>query len=151
MLEDVLGWVIVLIGAIVMRLTDLAILDPIMSIGVAILILVASLRGLKEVLDIFLERVPHGVAVEDIRTHAMEVEGVLDVHHIHLSTMDGQSIYATMHIVTELDPHIIKERVREALAAHGVSHTTLELERMGEECHGEQREIVARPQHKHSH
>ena len=56
MLEDVLGWVIVLIGAIVMNFTDIRIIDPIMCIGVAIFILINSLKNLKKVLDIFLEK-----------------------------------------------------------------------------------------------
>ena len=58
MLEDVLGWVVVLIGAIVMRFTDIKIIDPIMSIGVAIFIFVNAIRNLKEVIDIFLEKLP---------------------------------------------------------------------------------------------
>ena len=55
MLEDVLGWVIVLIGAIVMNFTDIKIIDPIMSMGVAIFILINSIKNLKKVLDLFLE------------------------------------------------------------------------------------------------
>ncbi len=61
LLEDVLGWVVVLIGAIVMRFTDFSILDPIMSIGVAVFIIVNALKNLKEVLDLFLEKVPNNI------------------------------------------------------------------------------------------
>ena len=50
MLEDVLGWIVVLIGAIVMRFTDFALLDPIMSIGVSLFILINALRNLKEII-----------------------------------------------------------------------------------------------------
>lgn len=56
MLEDVLGWVIVLIGAVVMNFTDISILDPIMSIGVAIFILYNALKNLHTVVDLFLEK-----------------------------------------------------------------------------------------------
>ena len=55
MLEDVLGWVIVLIGSILMKYTDISIIDPIMSIGVAIFILYNAVKNLKQVLDLFLE------------------------------------------------------------------------------------------------
>ena len=58
MLEDVLGWVVVLIGAIVMRFTDFVIIDPIMSICVALFILINAIRNFKEVLDLFLEKTP---------------------------------------------------------------------------------------------
>ncbi len=135
MLEDVLGWIVVLVGAVVMRFTNLAVIDPIMSIGVAVFILVNAMKNLKEVLDLFLEKIPDGISVEEIREHITEIEGVKDVHHIHLRTVDGHSVYATMHIVTDEESHIIKEKVREELSEHGIVHSTLELERVGEHCH----------------
>ena len=49
--------------------------------------------------------------------------------------MDGNSNFATMHIVTNEDGHKIKEKVREELSEHGISHATLELESVGEHCH----------------
>ncbi|MBR5614059.1 MAG: cation transporter [Clostridia bacterium] len=137
MLEDVLGWVVVLIGAIVMRFTDFKVIDPILSMGVAVFILINALKNLKEVLDLFLEKTPAGVSVEEIRSHLLKVDGVLDVHHVHLWSMDGQSNYATMHIVTNKDAHEIKHLVREELSEHGVCHATLELEAEGEHCHEE--------------
>ena len=66
MLEDVLGWLVVLIGAVVMRFTDLRILDPIMSIGVAAFILINAIRGLREALSLLLECAPHGLDVAQI-------------------------------------------------------------------------------------
>ena len=137
MLEDVLGWAVVLLGAIVMRLTDFALLDPLMSIGVAVFIFVSAIGNLKEALDLFLEKIPRGISVSEIRAHIMEVEGVLDVHHIHLWSVDGRNHSATMHIVTNADPHRIKEAVRAELQEHGIGHTTLELESEGECCHDE--------------
>lgn len=153
MLEDVLGWIVVLIGAIVMRFTDFAILDAIMSIGVALFILINAIRNLKEVLDLFLEKTPCGVSVAEIKEHIMEIDGVSDVHHIHVWSMDGQSNYATMHIVTDFDAHIIKELVREELKEHGIGHVTLELEAVGEHCHDQSChvETVAHGHHHHHH
>ena len=135
MLEDVLGWAVVLIGAVVMRFTDFSIIDPIMSIGVAIFILVSAIKNLKEVLELFLEKTPQGVDVNEIREHISEIDGVLGVHHIHVWSMDGQSVYATMHIVSCGDPHDVKDRVRKKLREHGIGHATLELETEGEHCH----------------
>ncbi len=134
MLEDVLGWVVVLIGAVVMRFTDWYLLDPIMSIGVAIFILVNAIKNLKTVLDIFLEKTPNNISVDEIKNHICEIDGVQDAHHIHLRSLDGQSIYATMHIVTDGDPHTIKELVRKELNEHGITHSTLELEIPDEHC-----------------
>ena len=135
MLEDVLGWVVVLVGAIVMRFTDFALIDPIMSIGVAVFILINAIKNLKEAVELFLEKTPHGVDVKEIKEHITEIDGVLDVHHIHIWSMDGQANYATMHIVTNSDSHQIKEKVREELQEHGIIHATLELETSDEHCH----------------
>lgn len=137
MLEDVLGWVVVLVGAVVMRFTDFYIIDPIMSIGVAIFILVSAVRNLGEILDLFLEKTPHGVEVSELKAHLLEIDGVLGVHHIHVWSIDGHRNCATMHIVSCGDAHIVKHKVRDELREHGIDHVTLELEAEGEECHEE--------------
>lgn len=137
MLEDVLGWAVVLVGAIVMHFTDFAIIDPIMSIGVALFILFNALRNFEDIFCLFLEKTPNGVSVAEIKEHITEIDGVIDAHHIHIWSMDGQSAYATMHIVTDNDPHQIKHKVREELAEHGIVHATLELETSSEHCHEE--------------
>ena len=153
MLEDVLGWIVVLIGAIVMRFTDLYIIDPLMSIGVAIFILINALRNLKEVLDLFLEKTPHGINIDEIIKHVCEVEGVLGVHHIHVWSMDGHNNYATMHVVVNGDAHKLKHNIRDELKEHGIGHVTLELEAEGEHCHEEHChvDVVSSSGHHHHH
>ena len=89
MLEDVLGWAVVLIGAVIMRFTDFKILDPLMSIGVAIFILINAIKNLKEVIDIFCEKIPNGISTEEIKEHILEIDGVIDVHHIPIWSIDG--------------------------------------------------------------
>ena len=134
MLEDVLGWAVVLIGAIVMRFTDLRIIDPLMSIGISLFVFINAAKNLGEIGDLFLEKTPHGVNLHELEYHLCHIEGVLDVHHIHVWSMDGQRNYATLHVVTNADPAVIKQAVREELAEHGIDHVTLELEREGEHC-----------------
>ena len=153
MLEDVLGWIVVLVGAVVMRFTDIYIIDPLMSIGVAIFILIRAIQNLKQVIDLFLEKTPHGVDVQEIKEHLSEIEGVVDVHHIHVWSMDGQTNYATMHIVASGDHHHVKEAVREELREHGIGHVTLELEQEGEHCHEAEChvETTHSPGHHHHH
>ena len=135
MIEDVLGWLVVLVGAVIMRFTDWAILDPLMSIGMAIFILANVTKNLKEICEIFLEKIPNGISVEEIREHISEMNGVLDVHHIHIWSMDGYHGYATMHVVTDEEPHQVKERVKAELKKHGIVHTTIELETSTEFLH----------------
>ena len=134
MLEDVLGWAVVLVGAIVMRFTDFVRIDPVMSVGVAIFILINAVKNLREVLDLFLVKTPHDIEVREIKEHLSELEGIVGVHHIHVWSMDGRSNYATMHVVTNCDPHEIKEKIREELREHSIGHVTLELETEGEYC-----------------
>lgn len=135
MLEDVLGWVVVLIGSIIMKFTDISLIDSIMSIGVAVFILVNCLKNIKEVLDLFLEKTPHGINVEELKSHLMRLDGVKGVHHIHLWSMDAANVFATVHIITDLkDTNAVKMRVREELLEHGVSHVTIEIEDSKSKC-----------------
>lgn len=135
MLEDVLGWIVVLAGAVIMRFTDITYIDPIMSVGVAVFIIVNAARNLKEVLHLFLQKTPDGVSVKEIKEHLCEIEGVIDVHHIHVWSMDGYNHCATFHVVANGDSHCIKEMVREELREHGINHCTIELEEENEHCH----------------
>ncbi len=134
MLEDMLGWIVVLIGAIVMRFTDIKIIDPILSIGVSVFVLINAIRNLHEALSIFLEKAPEGITVEEIKEHLADIEGIEDIHHVHLWSMDGTANYATMHVVTSGDAICIKRLVREELKEHGINHVTLEIENPSEEC-----------------
>ena len=129
MLEDVLGWIIVLIGAIVMNFTDIKIIDPIMSMGVAIFILINSIKNLKKVLDLFLEKTPEDIDIDELKKHLIKIKGVDDIHHIHVWSIDGYNNYATMHIVSKSkDINNIKKEIREELEEHNICHAILETE-----------------------
>ncbi len=148
MFEDVLGWGVVLLGAILMKFTDITYIDPIMSIGVAIFLLIHAFKHFKEICDIFFEKTPHGIDVTEIKKHIKEIDGVLDVHHLHVRTLDGINHIATLHIVTSCDPATVKKAVKEELKEHDIFHTTVEIETPEEECE----DLVCHPgAHKHSH
>ena len=134
MLEDVLGWAVVLAGAVIMRFTDWWFLDPALSIGLAVFIGVNALKNLKAVLDIFLQKIPKGMDAEEIMHHLLEIDGVESAHHLHIWSMDGYRNAATVHIVTDGDIAEVKKAVREELTEHGISHTTVECERTDEVC-----------------
>lgn len=135
MLEDVLGWFVVFVGAIIMRFTDWSFVDPIMSVGVSVFIAVNAFKNLKEAVLLILERIPMEIDIKKITEYVNEIDGVLDVHHIHIRSLDGHSNSATMHIVTDSDSHSVKEAVREKLRECGINHVTLELETENEYCH----------------
>ena len=123
-----------------------------MSIGVALFIFVNALKNVKEVSDIFLEKAPRSVDILELKTHICEVEGVIDVHHIHVWSMDNHNHYATMHVVTNSASHTIKEKIREELQEHGIVHATLELEKEDEPCHEKTCRVhFSRPSGHHHH
>ena len=151
MLEDVLGWIVVLIGALLMKFTNILYIDAIMSIGVSVFILINALKNLFEIGDIFFEKVPKDIDVEELKEHLMKTEGVLDVHHFHIRSVDGYNNIATMHIVTDKDFSLIKKKVKEELREHGINHTTIELESLNEECDDVNCNSLGEHHHHHHH
>lgn len=135
MLEDVFGWIIVLVGAILMKFTDIRIIDSVMSMGVALFILVNALKNFKEILDLFLVKKPSCLSIEEIKNYLIKIEGVVDVHHIHLWSLDGVNNYATMHVkINKKDESKIKREVRNELFNHDIGHVTIEIEKENECC-----------------
>ncbi len=154
MVEDVLGWIVVLIGAIVMRFTDLAILDPLLSSFVALFILFNAYKNLREALLIFLLKTPKGINVEKVKKELLSIDGIASVHHIHLWSLDGQQNFATLHAVITKDAREIKAAIREKMAECGVGHVTVEIEEEGEPCQEIScriDDIAAAPCHHHHH
>lgn len=135
MLEDVLGWIVVLIGAVVIRLTGFVLIDPIMSVGVSLFVLVNAIKTLKEITDIFLEKVPDNIDVEEIESRIKGIGNVIDVYDIRIMTMDGKKNFITMHIVADADNCEIKRKIREELYQYGINTVTVEFEKE-ERCNG---------------
>lgn len=150
MLEDVLGWAVVLIGSIVIKFTGFVLIDPIMSMAVAVFILINSLKNLKDILNIFLEKTPENIDIAEITEHISKIEGVKGVHHIHVRSLDSNVNLASMHIVTNEDSAKIKEKVRAELKEHGIAHATLELEGKNEACENHHCHIELE-NHSHGH
>ena len=150
MLEDVLTWAIVLIGAVIMRFTNWYFLDPVLSIGLAVFIIVNALKNLKIVLDIFLEKTPLNINVAEIIERLKKIEGVEGIHHLHVWSMDGYVSSATLHVVTDADFSAIKEKIKEELREHGISHSTVECEKVGEHCYDTHCEATMH-HHEHGH
>ena len=134
MLEDVLGWIIVLIGSIIMKFTNISIIDPILSICVALFILISSLKNIHEIANLFLEKIPKNIEIDEVKEHLTNIKGVKDIHHIHIWSIDGYSNYATMHVVCDEKEKNIKNEVKEELKEFGINHVTIELENENEYC-----------------
>ncbi|MBR6513712.1 MAG: cation transporter [Clostridia bacterium] len=128
MMEDVLGWVAVLAGAVVMSFTGYTFIDPVISIAISVFIFVNSLINLREITDLFLEKTPQGINIPELKEHIGKIEGVRGVHHIHIWSMDGKKHYATMHIICGEGFYEVKDRVRREMREKGIDHVTIEVE-----------------------
>ena len=134
MLEDVLGWAVVLVGAIIMKFTNLNILDPIMSIIISIYIFIHASRNFLVILNLFLESTPKSIDINSLKDSLLTINGVIDVHHIHVWSMDGVSNYLTMHVVNDNSNMNIKKDIRKMLHKNNIEHVTIELEDINESC-----------------
>lgn len=152
MLEDVLGWVVVLIGSVLMKFTDISLIDSIMSIGIALFILINAFKNMKSILDLFLEKTPKNISVEEIKKHLLEIKGILDVHHVHIWSIDGYNNYSTMHVVTdEKNIKELKNKIRKEMNEHGICHTTIEIEDKDDICDEKECEIKVNNEIGHHH
>ena len=107
--------------------------------------------NLRQSVGFFLDKIPEGISVEQIREEIMKTGITEEVHHIHLWTMDGINNYATLHIVTEGDFHEVKNKIRHILSHQGINHCVIETERKGERCHHRECEVSHGDCHAHHH
>lgn len=132
MLEDVLGWVAVLIVGIVLLFKDIHILDPILSLAIALFILVNVVRNLIKTMKILLEGVPEGIDMEGIQEKIEKIPGVLSVQDLNIWSIDGEENALNLHLSVEgdslADSIAIKEKVREATSNLKIVHSAIELE-----------------------
>jgi cobalt-zinc-cadmium efflux system protein len=139
LLEDVLGWVAILIGSVVMLFWDVPILDPILSICIMVYVLVNVVRNVRKSFRIFLQGTPQHVEPKEIVEALRALEGVVDVHDLHTWTLDGQYHVATLHVVVAgtvslEQAEAIKVRVRHRLKDLEIDHATIEIEDQNIEC-----------------
>lgn len=153
MLEDVTGWIIVLIGAVIMRFSNLYVIDPIISIAVSVFIAIKAIRNFSEIIGIFLMKAPKCCPVSAIKNDIQDVPGVEDVHHMHIWSMDGLQHCASMHVVTDSDGSAIKREIQACLRKYRIMHVTIEIENSNEVCHAAQcnMELITHNHADHNH
>jgi cobalt-zinc-cadmium efflux system protein len=137
--EDALGWVGVLLVSILIYLFQLPVLDPLLSIGITLFILINVIRNFRKTVIIFLQGVPPSIAVDMVEQELLKIPGVVGIHDTHIWSMDGEHHILTTHLVTEESSNYeqmrdIKCAARENVAELGISHATIELEKGGETC-----------------
>lgn len=131
MLEDVLGWVGVLVVSILLNYTDWYFLDPLLSIGIASFIIYKTWPMFKETIEIFLEATPKDLSRKRIEESILSIEGVTNVSHLHVWSIDGSEHALTVTISTSIEGmeqiETIKDKIRESLTDYAVHHSTIEV------------------------
>ena len=130
LLQDALSWIIVLIGSILIKFTKINYIDSIMSLVISIYIIIHSLKHLKIILDLFLEKTPNNVNIRKIKKELLENKNIISIDHIHVWSLDGYNNYATLHAIINNDEvENMKEYIKDYLKKENISHSTIEIER----------------------
>lgn len=133
LMEDVLGWIAVLAAGVFIKLFELYIIDTILSIVIAAFVLTNIIKNFKETAGIFLQAVPTGYNIVSLRNKMVRIDGILDVHDIHLWSLDGINNIISFHCVVPysiLTDEVlkIKYRLKKYLKYIGINHITIEIE-----------------------
>lgn len=134
-LVDLAGSVAVITAGIVIQFTGFVFADVIASLVIAALVLPRAWELLSQSLRVLLEQVPDGFNADAVRPALLAVEDVVDVHDVHLWSVDGTSVLASAHLVvadgaatSAATPRIL-ENAQFALAQLGITHATIQIER----------------------
>lgn len=135
MAADTLVSVGVLLSGIAIMLWGITIIDPIISLVIAVVILISTWRLLADSLRLSLDGVPAGIDIDAVSEAVKTTPGVLGVHHLHIWAMSTTQNALTAHIVIDemAQMEVVKSAVKERLAAHSITHATLEIE-VGASC-----------------
>jgi cobalt-zinc-cadmium efflux system protein len=143
LLEDVLGWLAILFGSVLMYFFGWPIIDPILSIMIAVFILWNALKNIKEFVRIFLQGIPKNVDIDTISENIKEIPNVESVHDVHIWSMDGEYNVLSAHLVVDDNLSAnniieIKNQARNIFRKFNINHETLEFEYKSEVCEFEE-------------
>ena len=129
-LEDTLGWVAVILMAIVLRFTDWYILDPLLSLVISFFILLKAIPRFWSTLKIFLDAVPEGVDIHQVKSDLEQLDHIASINQLNLWTMDGLEKNAIVHVcLKEIEQmELCKESIRTLLKDCGFQNITIEVD-----------------------
>ena len=139
LLEDVLGWVAVLIVSIVLLFVDWPILDPALSILFTLYILINVAKNLWHTIRLFLQAIPDKELSKSVYKTLIELKEVDSIHHLHLWSLDGEHHVLTAHLALQealstQQQLELKKSIAERLSKFNLEHTTIELDMTNEQC-----------------
>lgn len=130
---DTLSTAAVIVGGWAILWTGQTWIDPALSIGIACLILWSSLGIIHETLNILLEGAPHGMSVEQVVSALSRVDGVIDVHDVHVWSIGSDTPALSCHIrindIMLSESDLILRRIKQVLSVnYHIEHTTIQFE-----------------------
>jgi cobalt-zinc-cadmium efflux system protein len=133
MLGDAVGAVAILLGAVVIHWTGWTVLDPILSVLIGLLIVWSAVDITKESLNILLEGLPRGLELKSVTEAMRGIDGVLDVHDVHIWSLGSSAHALSCHALIEDMPpsesDCILQSVNRVLASRfHIHHTTIQFE-----------------------
>lgn len=139
LMEDVLGWIAVLIVAIILHFKDIHYLDPALSLVITVIILVNVFKRLNETLFIFLQGVPKEIDLDEIGKKLKKIPNIASYHHMHIWSLEGTDHVFTTHVKLKninrfqqlLD---VKREIKNVLKEYNFDHYTIETELDKESC-----------------
>lgn len=140
LLEDVLGWAVILVGSLIMSFYPVPILDPIMAIGVAFWVLWNAFHNLKETAKVFLQAAPKQFEIATVENSLKSIPEVQGVHHTHVWSIDGEHHILTAHVTVRDDcsieaVHELKTKIKKFLFQEfHIQEATLEIEWPNQKC-----------------
>ncbi len=133
LIEDVLGWVAVLVASIVMHYYDAPYLDSVLSVAISGYILLNVLKKVRGAFRIMLQGTPEDVDIDEIVRYVKSIIGVVDVHDCHVWSVDGEYNVMTVDVMcqpeaTLADLESIKQQIRSFTANQNIEHVTIEFD-----------------------
>lgn len=146
LIEDVLGWVAVLIGSVFIYLYQWNFLDPILAIAISIFVFYNVIRHLVETTNLFLQGNPNPEGLRAFRAQVDKLSNVHEIHDVHFWSLDGVRHILSLHAVLKdtASAESDKESIRTLSKLLGDCHVTIEIESTEEHCHND-------CEHVHSH
>lgn len=129
-LEDILGWLAVILVALILRYTDWYFLDPLLSLIISVFILSKALPRFWSTLKIFLDAVPEGLNSEKLEQDLLSLENIKSINQLSIWSMDGLENNAIVHLCLEdwVRMEESKEAIRSQLRQSGVHNITIEVD-----------------------
>jgi cobalt-zinc-cadmium efflux system protein len=141
-LEDVLGWIAVFVGSIIIYFTHWNWIDGLLAIGIAGFISYNAIKNIIDTMKIMLQSVPENIDVEQLSKDIRNIEEVVDFHDLRIWTMDGNYHVGSLHVQIPTDSKIkyaeLYDKVQVVLLNYHIEHATIQVETLEDNCHHEE-------------